>query len=189
LIDRLEETVLSGRAGRFGGGWTVNRDELLDIIDSMRSAVPREVQEARTVLRDRHDVLAKADEEALIITNKARDEAEHRLNAHDLVLQAQRRAVEVIDQATTEAQETLSAARAESAAMRGEATTQAVEQSLEADRYSLDMLRRLEAQLTSIGSSVRAGIDQLDQKIEREEELAAVDRRDAQIIADREGFG
>ena len=166
----------------------MNRDELLDTIDRKRSAVPREVQEARTVLRDRHAVLEKADEEALIITNKARDEAEHRLDAHDLVIEAQRRAVEVIDKAAAEARETLQAARAEAAGIRGEATSQAVEQALEADRYSLDMLRRLEAQLTSIEGSVRAGIAQLDQKIEREEELAAVDRRDAQIIADREGL-
>ena len=48
------------------------------------------------------------------------------------------------------------------------------------------MLRRLEAQLTSIESSVRAGIDQLDQKIQREEEIAGADARDARIIAERE---
>ena len=186
LIDRLEETVLSGRAGRFGGGWTVNRDELLDVIDRMRSAVPREVDEARTVLRDRHQILTQADEEALIIVNKAREETEHLLNSHDLVLEAQRRAAAVIDTATREARDTLDTVRKEAAAIRGDATTQAVEQALEADRYSLDMLRRLEAQLTSIDSSVRAGIDQLDQKIQREQELAAVDARDAEIIADRE---
>lgn len=177
---------MSGRSARFGGGWTVNRDELLDVIDRMRSAVPREVEEARTVLRDRYEILSKADEEAVIIVNKAREETEQRLNSHDLVLEAQRRAADLIDSATTEARETLDLARREAAGIRGDATTQAVEQALEADRYSLDMLRRLEAQLTSIESSVRAGIDQLDQKIQREEELAAVDARDAEIIADRE---
>ena len=179
--------MLGGRAARFGGGWTVNRDELLDVVDRMRSAVPREVEEARTVLRDRHEILSKADEEAIIIVNKAREETEQRLNSHDLVLEAQRRAAGLIDSATEEARETLDLARREAAGIRGDATTQAVEQALEADRYSLDMLRRLEAQLTSIESSVRAGIDQLDQKIQREEEFAAVDARDAEIIADREG--
>ena len=164
----------------------MNRDELLDVIDRMRSAVPREVEEARSVLRDRHQVLSQADEEAIIIVNKAREEAEHRLNSHDLVLEAQRRAADIIDRVSTEARDDRDSARRESAAIRGESTTQAVEQALEADRYSLDMLRRLEAQLTAIESSVRAGINQLDQKVQREEELAAVDARNTDIIADRE---
>ena len=138
------------------------------------------------MLRDRHQILSKADEEAIIIVNKAREETEHRLNSHDLVLDAQRRAAEIIDRASTDAHNDRDTARRDAAAIRGEATSQAVEQALEADRYSLDMLRRLEAQLTAIGSSVRAGIDQLDQKVQREEELAAVDARDAEIIADRE---
>ncbi len=178
--------MLSGRGARFGGGWIVNRDQLLDLVDRMRAAVPREIEEAHTILRERQTVLSKADEEALIITNRARDEAEHRLNAHDLVIEAQRRAAAIMEEAANEAREARAAARADAAGMRGEATTQAVEQALEADRYSLDMLRRLESQLTSIESSVRAGIDQLDQKIQREEEIAGVDARDARIIAERE---
>ena len=178
--------MLSGRAARFGGGWIVNRDVLLDVVDRMRAAVPREVEEARAILRERQTVLNKADEEALIITNRARDEAEHRLNAHDLVIEAQRRAADVMEKAATEARDLRAAARSDAAGIRSDATTQAVEQALEADRYSLDMLRRLEAQLTSIESSVRAGIDQLDQKIQREEEIAGADARDARIIAERE---
>ena len=103
-----------------------------------------------------------------------------------LVIEAQRRAAAIMEEAAGEAREARATARADAAGMRGEATTQAVEQALEADRYSLDMLRRLESQLTSIESSVRAGIDQLDQKIQREEEIAGVDARDARIIAERE---
>ncbi len=173
--------MLEGRPARFGGGWIVDRHAMLDIIDRLRSAVPREVEDARTVLRDRHNILDKASEDATIVVNKARDEADQRLNSHDMVLDAQRRASEIADRAQTEAREALDTARREAAAIRGDATTQAVEQAFEADRYSLDMLRRLDSQLSTIEASVRAGIDQLDQKLQREEEMAAVDTRDAEL--------
>ena len=164
----------------------MNRDELLDTIDRLRSAVPREVEDARSILRERHDILAKADEDAIVVGNKARDESEQRLNSHDMVMEAQRRAADIAGRAQEQAHEALDSARREAAAIRGDATSQAVEQALEADRYSLDMLRRLEAQLSSIEGSVLAGMDQLDKKIEREQELAEIDARDAEIIAHRE---
>lgn len=181
LIDQLEEAVLEGRQARLGGGWTVDRERLMDLVDRMRSAIPAEVTDARALLRDREGMLEDASEEAQLVVTKARQEADHRLNSHDLVLQAQRRSAEIMEQATTQARAITEEARSESAGMRGEATSQAVEQALEADRYSLDVLRRLNSQLSALETSVRAGIDQLDKKIEREQEQIEVDVRDAAI--------
>ena len=56
---------------------------------------------------------------------------------------------------------------------------QAVEQAIEADRYSLDVLRRLEEQLAALLSNIRAGIEQLDKKLEREQGQWEVESRDA----------
>ena len=173
--------MLEGRQARFGGGWTVDRDRLLDVLDRMRAAVPAEVEEARSLLRERSVMLAKAEEDSQILITKAKQEADLRVNSHDLVLDAQRRAADIVEDARERARLALEEARSQAAAMRGEATTQAVEQALEADRYSLDILRRLESQLTTLQTSVRAGIDQLDQKIQREEEQVAVTAHDKEI--------
>ena len=178
---------MQGRQSRFRAGWIVDRNAMLDVIDRLRSAVPREVEDARLVLRDRREILDKASEDATVIVNRARDEADQRLNSHDMVIEAQRRASEIVDHAQAESVETMEIARREAAAIRGDATTQAVEQSFEADRYSLDMLRRLDAQLSTIEASVRAGIDQLDQKLQREGEMAAVDARDAELHREHAG--
>ena len=172
---------MQGRSARFGRGWTVERARLLDLIDRMRSAVPSELESARAVLRERDALLADAKEETQILLTKARQEADLRVDSHDLVLEAQRRASEIVAEATRQAQTIVEETRSEAAAVRGEAVSQAVEQTLEADRYSLDVLRRLEAQLTALDTSVRAGIQQLDQKLQREEEQAAADARDAVI--------
>jgi len=173
--------VVGGRNARLGGGWVVDRKLLLDLIDRMRSAVPSEVEDARVVLREQREMIQGAEEESRILLRRAQQEADARVNSHDLVLDAQRRASEILEQATVQAQQMTEAARGESAAMRGEATSDAVEQSLEADRYSLDMLRRLESQLVALDASVKVGIRQLVEKLEREDEQLAVEARDAAI--------
>ncbi len=159
----------------------MDRNRLLDLIDRMRSAVPAEVESARAVLQDRNEVLKEAAEEAQLLVAKAREEADLRTHSHDLVLEAQRRASELMEQTTEQSRETLERARTESAAIRGDATSQAVEQAMEADRYSLDILQRLDSQLAALGTSVRAGINQLDQKLRRDEEQVSLDGRDAEI--------
>ena len=180
-MDQLEDAVLSGRNARLGGGWVVDRDRLLDMVDRMRSAVPGEVEDARAVLREQRDLIQGAEEESRIVLRRAQQEADARVNSHDLVLDAQRRASEVLEQATAQAQRITEEARGTAAALRGEATSDAVEQALEADRYSLDMLRRLESQLVALDASVKVGVQQLAAKLEREEEQIAVDARDAEI--------
>ncbi len=113
LIDQLEDTVLQGRQARFGGGWTVDRALLMELIDRMRSAVPAEVEDARTILRERNDVLARAEEDAQITLTKARQEADNIVNSHDLVLDAQRRAGEMVEESREQTTQLLEEARAQ----------------------------------------------------------------------------
>ena len=62
--------------------------------------------------------------------------------------------------------------------MRGQATTEAVSQALEADRYSLEMLRRLSDQLRTMQTSVSGAVDQLEFKVQQGEQSQVVDQRD-----------
>lgn len=181
LIDQIEEALLGGKRGRFGGGFVVNRERLLDLIDQVRATVPAEIAEARAVLQERAKVLAEAGEQAALLVTKAKHEVELLLDGHDLVHNAQRRASEIMEQAAAQARQIVEEVRTEAAGIRGAATSQAVEQAMEADRYSLDVLRRLEGQLTTLMTSIRAGIEQLDRKLEREIEQRGVDVRDAKL--------
>ncbi len=151
----------------------------------MRSAVPNEVEEARLVLRDQRELIQGAEEESRILLRKAQDEASARLDSHDIVLDAQRRASTILEDATINARQMAEDARGEAAALRGAATSEAVEQALEADRYSLDMLRRLESQLIALDTSVKGGIEQLTEKLAHEEEQVAADVRSEDIQSRR----
>ena len=181
FIDQFEETLLAGRRARFGSGVSVDRDRLLDLVDQIRASVPTAIADAQSILHDRQQILVRANEEAEVIVAKARQEADAQLSGHDLVRQAQLRAAEIIKEATQQAQETTKEARTEATAIRGSATSQAIEQAIEADRYSLDVLQRLESQLAALLTSIRAGIEQLNQKLAHEQEQRAVAIRDARI--------
>ncbi len=170
--------MIAGRRSRFGSGWTVDREQLLDLIDRLRMAAPASADQAQRLLQERERLLKQTQEEAAILAQQARQDAEHQISVHELVQAAESRAQSIVDQAHHSSTETVTRANQEAAAVRGQATTEAVSQALEADRYSMEMLRRLHDQLRSMQTSVSGALDQLDLKVEQGEHSQAIDQRD-----------
>ena len=180
LIDQLEDAVLAGRGARLGGGWVVDREQLLDLIDRLRAAAPASLEQAGKLIAERDKVLDEAREEAQIIVNRAQQEAEAQVGAHELVIAAQQRADEILERAAQSSREAIEHARAEAAGIRGAAATEAVEQALEADRYSLEMLRRLAEQLNGLEQNVNNSVTALELKLAQAQEARELDARDAE---------
>ena len=178
LIDQIEAAVVAGRRSRFGSGWTVDREQLLDLIDRLRMAAPASADQAQRLLEERERLLKQTQEEAAVLAQQARQDAEQQISVHELVQAAESRAQSIVDQAHHSATETVTRANREAAAVRGQATTEAVSQALEADRYSMEMLRRLHDQLRSMQTSVSSALDQLELKVEQGEHSQAIDERD-----------
>src|SRR5262249_10172571 len=65
----------------------LNREELLELIASMREQLPEEVKQARWVVRDREELLAKARRESESMVERARQE-QMRLVGQEAVVQA-----------------------------------------------------------------------------------------------------
>ena len=105
LIDRLEEIVADARRLPIGGGTVVSRQQLLDLVDRMRVAVPGEVYEARDVIERRDEVVREGELRAEEIVGEAREELERRLGQTEMVKAAQERAAEVVAQAEERARE------------------------------------------------------------------------------------
>lgn len=178
MIDQIEAAVLAGRRSRFGSGWTVDREQMLDLIDRLRMAAPASADQAQRLLEERERLLQNTQEEAAILAQQARQDAEHQISVHELVQAAEARAQSIVDQAYQTATETTTRANQEAAAIRGQATTEAVSQALEVDRYSLEMLRRLGDQLRTMQTSVGSAVDQLEFKLQQSEQSQAADQRD-----------
>lgn len=164
LIDRLEEILAEARKLPVGGGAVVPRQRVLDIIDRMRVAVPREIYDAREVIQQRDEVIRSGQEQAALLLAQAQDELEKRLVETEVVKAAQTRARDVLAAAEQRAGDILRESEEQSRERLDEAQTTARNEMREADVYALQTLRRLEEQLEGFLSTVRNGVDALEQR-------------------------
>ncbi len=163
-IDRLEELVGEARKLPVGGGLVISRQRLLDLIDRMRVAVPKEVYDAREVIEKRDEVLADATAEASRIIARAKEEVEERLKETEVVKAAEERARHILAGAQERLLELSREAEAQAAARLDDAQEAAREQMREADVYALQTLRKLETELNEFIATVRRGIDTLEKR-------------------------
>jgi cell division septum initiation protein DivIVA len=164
LIDRLEEMAAEGRRIPVGGGVVVSRQRLLDLIDRMRVAVPREVYDSREVIEKQDEVLRLAEEQAAQLLEESRAEIEKKLQETEVVKAAEERARELLTEAQSRAQELVRSADEQARGRLDDAQESSSARMREADVYALQTLRRLEQELDGFLSTVRRGIDTLEHR-------------------------
>jgi crotonobetainyl-CoA:carnitine CoA-transferase CaiB-like acyl-CoA transferase len=164
LIDRLEEMAAEARRLPVGGGVVISRQRLLDVIDRMRVAVPREVYDSREVVEHRDEVLKRAEEQAAELLAETRADLEKKLQDTEVVKAAEERAHELLSDAQTRAQDLVRSAEEQARGRLDDAQESSRAQMREADVYALQTLKRLEQELDGFLSTVRRGIDTLEHR-------------------------
>jgi vacuolar-type H+-ATPase subunit H len=164
LIDRLEEMVGEARRLPVGGGAVIPRQRILDLIDRMRVAVPREVYDARELVEKQEEILHKARDEAALMLAEAKARLEERITDTSVVKAAEERSKELVAQAQTRAESLAREAEEQARGRLDDAQSSARAQMHEADVYALQTLKRLEVELDGFLTTVRRGIDTLDQR-------------------------
>lgn len=109
-LTQLDEMVREAKAMPLSSSVLVNRDEVLDLILEMQGSLPAEIEQARWIVKDREDLLAKARTEAEAIVERAR--------AEQLGMARQQ---EVVARAAEEAERMLTEAGEQARSMRREA--------------------------------------------------------------------
>jgi len=151
LIDRLETLLDKSKRIPLTSGVIVNRDECLEIIDQMRITIPQQIEEARQIKEDKERVLALARDEAKRLVDQAQEQVDQVLNERGLLKEAQEHSASIADEARRQAEET----------MRG------------ADEYAINILGRLEDQLVAVQTTIRNGLEILQQEGRRREAFEA----------------
>ena len=164
LIDRLEELVAEARRMPIGQGVVIDRRRVLELVDHMRSSVPWEVKEAREATAHREALLEEARREGDGIVHRAQLEAESKLDDMAIVQAAEREAEQITQRAEERSQALLDETQDQVQARLRQAEQNATNQMDEADRYALEMLRRLDAQLSAFSNTVRQGIVSLEER-------------------------
>ena len=162
LVDRLEELVAGAQKMPIGNRAIVDRRRMLDLIDQMRIAVPREVREAQDIVAARDAIRREAEEEGRIIVAQAEERAADLIEDHAIAQGAKQRAEEIALEAERRLEEQIEAANRDVQARIQESRRVAREQMAAADEYARELLIRLERQLQAFQNSVRAGVEQLE---------------------------
>ncbi|HXJ62190.1 MAG TPA: hypothetical protein VNN79_00410 [Actinomycetota bacterium] len=98
-IQQLEDMVKEAKSMPLSSSALLNREELLELIASMREQLPEEVKQARWVVRDREELLAKARRESESMVERARVEQMRLVGQEAVVVASQEEAERVVNDA------------------------------------------------------------------------------------------
>ena len=74
LIDKLDDLIHNARHVPLGDQVRVDREEIYDLLDQMRAAIPEEIKQARWIVKEQQEMLAEAKREAERVVEETRDQ-------------------------------------------------------------------------------------------------------------------
>lgn len=148
ILDELDTLIAGARSMPMSASAIVNREEVLDLIERARQAVPTAVHRAEEIVADAGAVLAKGREESERIIMRAQEEADRLVAGETVVRLANERADAII-----------AAAEERASSLRNGA-----------DDYCDRTLATLEIELGKVTDQVRAGREVLAGRIAEAEE-------------------
>jgi len=145
-LQQIEELVRTAKSVPLSASVILNQQELLEILEAAQNELPEEIKQARWVVKDREELLAKA-----------------RRDGEGLVTQAQEERFRLLSR-----EEVVRASQAEAERILGEAREQARQMRLEAEDYVDAKLAQFEialdrtlGELKKAAGQVRRGRDKL----------------------------
>lgn len=150
LLRRLADLVINAKSMPLSASVLIAKDEFTVLLDEALERLPEELRQARWMLRERDEYLARARREGDQIIEAARARAEAMVQRTDIVREAKFAAQRAVDEA-----------EAESRKLR-----------MEADDYCDRRLAKLEIEIERISKQVHAGRQrlQLSPSVAREPE-------------------
>ncbi|HEY6566969.1 MAG TPA: hypothetical protein VI341_05555 [Actinomycetota bacterium] len=146
-LNELDELVRDAKAMPLSSSVLVNREEVLDLLAAMQEALPDEIKQARWIVKDREDLLAKAKADGEKIVAAARDEQLKMARQEDIVARA-----------NEEAERQLADAEEQGRAMRREA-----EEYVDAKLAQFEIaLRRILEESQSASRALAKTLDQVE---------------------------
>src|SRR6266516_4366748 len=73
-LNQIDELIQEAKSMPLSSSVLVNRDEVLQLVEAARNELPEEIKQARWVVRDREELLAKARKDGEAMVERARVE-------------------------------------------------------------------------------------------------------------------
>ena len=152
ILDMLEEMVGGARRLPFTPSVVVNEEEILELVDRIRVALPDDLVGARHTLEERDQILERAEHEVADVTGRAEEDAAR------VVREAQAHAASLIEDHAI-----VGAATEQAGSLVADAEQHGAAQRAAADDYAREVMQRLEDQLERWLETVREGLQSLPQ--------------------------
>ena len=104
-IRQLEELVNEAKSMPLSASVLINKDEVLELVDGMKKTLPEEIRQARWVVKDREELLAKARRDAEAIIEEAGRERARLIADEEIVTEASREADQIVAEAAERARQ------------------------------------------------------------------------------------
>jgi cell division septum initiation protein DivIVA len=139
LIDKLDDLIHNARSVPLTDSVMLDREEIYDLLDQMRSTIPEEIKQARWIVKERQEMLAEAKTEAERIQAEAQEKAEQMASETEVVRLAEKNAQKIVEDAHEREREIR----------------------LGAEDYADEVLNNLEVNLEKFLAAVRRGRERL----------------------------
>ena len=104
LVRQLEELFRSARNMPFSSSALVDRQSVLDIVEMLKRSIPEEIARARGVIRDRDEILERAQAQGQRVVDRAQAHREQLLSQTEIIQSATEEARRVVEDAQHTAQ-------------------------------------------------------------------------------------
>ena len=168
-LDQLEEIVLEGSRIPFSGGRLVNEQDAVEVMDSLREALPVQLTQADELIRQRESFISNARQQAEEILSQARREREQLINTASIRQEGERQVAELRDQARQQCEQLILQTR---------------QQAAQAEQEQQARLAQMEQHF----ASRRQQLDQETQARRQQLEQEAAERNRQQAMQELEGI-
>jgi cell division septum initiation protein DivIVA len=111
LLDKIEETLANSPRVPLTGKILIDPEEVLALLDEMRSVMPEEIRAAQRVVHDSERILGEAKAQSDALIREARAYAMQIAGEHQITQEAQKQAQEMLEKATKQSHEMIDQAK------------------------------------------------------------------------------
>lgn len=105
LLDQLDELVEEGKTGFLSGKISVDKDQMMYLINEIRLKLPTEVHQSVWIIEERNKILSDAQNEARLIIEEANEKLASMIDKHEITQYAREKAESIIETAKEDARQ------------------------------------------------------------------------------------
>jgi hypothetical protein len=98
-LQQIEELVQEAKSMPLSASALVNREEMLELLAAAQKELPEEVKQARWVVKDREELLAKARRDGEVLVERAHQEQSRLVAQEEVVRSAQEESERILSEA------------------------------------------------------------------------------------------